>query len=677
MTEDFKEKILKYLVGKYDISETKNNIPFFSSLTTETTNLITQLDEAFPNGYIQTDYALTKDNKGNNNGYVLVYGNYYIDDTKTTTKSYILLLDNVLNLLQIFTKYSSNVDFENIQLIDVDNEGYVYLIEERTEDKRLVLLNNMSIKRQIETEYSATIRTAYSLQGNIANANKVEKMKKSPGSGRYLFVGKQDNNNTPLVTEFVINVGSTNEWNDYTCDETIDKDFIIKDLYASWNENDELLFDIVGANYTVITEGTDFINGDIVALTNQNALASKMLYQTLISNFKDYFFKGGGVRSIPRKDVDIKIAEFGDYYISIGGSTKWDEQSQIGGMTIIRWFFGLISTVTENRGGMISSNSANCTCLTKLISVNNKIFCIYMFNDTAYTTTDTNYTINAQFYDELRFSTPIQFASTNTESLNKFNVLAVKNEYNLYKIYYILNRYDYSTLQYNYAKLSSYLIYNELNYNGYPRQDYDSMIPNSGILYDNNGLALFARNLYNKTINNNTTTSVLEVPNTMLNDVEIAKEHLIGKENGVLIENNQNIVTNIYETLYVNFYNTLLMKNANDEQNEILNPTGASRLNYDISANGTEDSYNNTKGTKLKINYDDDTSFMQTIDTSTQVEIVNNMAIIDFTIYVPTDKNITNIQIISDDEITIYQEITNLSLESGKFYQLTQMVEVI
>ena len=148
-------------------------------------------------------------------------------------------------------------------------------------------------------------------------------------------------------------------------------------------------------------------------------------------------------------------------------------------------------------------------------------------------------------------------------------------------------------------------------------------------------------------------------------------------EDDVLIENNQSIFTNIYETLNINFYNTLLMKNSNNEQNEILNPTGSSRLNYDISANGTEDSYNNTKGTKLKINFDDNTSFIQTIDTTTQIEIVNNMAIIDFTIYVPTDKNITNIQIISNDEITIYQEITNLSLENGKFYQLTQIVEVI
>lgn len=676
MTEDFKEKILKYLVGKYDISETKNNIPSFSNLSTETTNLITQLDEAFPNGYIQTDYVLTKDNKGNNNGYVLVYGNYYIDNTKTTTRSYILLLDNVLNLLQIFTKYSSNVDFETIQLIDVDNEGNTYLIEERTQGKRLVLLNNMSIKRQSDAEYSATIRIAYPLQGNIANANKVEKMKKSPGSGRYLFVGKQDNNNTPLVTEFVINVGSTNEWNDYTCDETLSKDFIIKDLYASWDEDDNLLFDIIGANITFIApDENDFINGDIVSLTNQNTLPNKMLFHIDISKFQDYFFKEKN--GIPRKDIDVKIKEFGDFYISIGGTCIWSGDEYTSGIVILRNFLGLILKISERQSGLTSRNSANCTALTKLFNINNQIFVLYLFNDILLNQLNIKYSVNVQWCGQIPGNEPLNLGATNIESLNKFNIILIKNEFDLFKFYCILNVYNYDTLNYEYKKLSTYLIYNSLNYNGFPRQDYDSMIPNSGVLYDNNGLALFARNLYNKTINNNTTTSVLEVPNTMLNDVEIAKEDLIGKENNILIENNESIFTNIYETLNINFYNTLLMKNANNEQNEILNPTGASRLNYDISANGTEDSYNNTKGTKLKINFDDNTSFIQTIDTTTQIEIVNNMAIIDFTIYVPIDKNIINIQIISNDEITIYQEITNLSLENGKFYQLTQMVEVI
>ena len=46
----------------------------------------------------------------------------------------------------------------------------------------------------------------------------------------------------------------------------------------------------------------------------------------------------------------------------------------------------------------------------------------------------------------------------------------------------------------------------------------------------------------------------------------------------------------------------------------------------------------------------------------------------DFDIYV--SKSITNIQIISNDETTIYQTITS-TFEVGKFYNITQMVEIV
>ena len=46
----------------------------------------------------------------------------------------------------------------------------------------------------------------------------------------------------------------------------------------------------------------------------------------------------------------------------------------------------------------------------------------------------------------------------------------------------------------------------------------------------------------------------------------------------------------------------------------------------------------------------------------------------DFDIY--ASKSITNIQIISNDETTIYQTITS-TFEVGKLYNITQMVEIV
>jgi hypothetical protein len=79
------------------------------------------------------------------------------------------------------------------------------------------------------------------------------------------------------------------------------------------------------------------------------------------------------------------------------------------------------------------------------------------------------------------------------------------------------------------------------------------MIPNSGILYDTDGNIVFARNLYNKTMYGGTTESIIEIPNTYLNDVTLEEKDLISVSNSILNKNTQQITKNIYETLYINF----------------------------------------------------------------------------------------------------------------------------
>ena len=197
------------------------------------------------------------------------------------------------------------------------------------------------------------------------------------------------------------------------------------------------------------------------------------------------------------------------------------------------------------------------------------------------------------------------------------------------------------------------------------------MIPKSGILYDESEVVIFARNLYNKTVNNNTTISTIEVPNTYLNDTNIAKQNLLSNTNKLLNSNTQNISKNIYETLNINFANTLVIKNSNNPLNEIINLQGASRLNSSISSLAD---YEETKGTKYKVNYTNGNSNVFNIDN---IDYSGNMAILDFNVYVGSA--ISNIQIISNDEATIYQEIdtSNLSLEIGKYYNFKQNVEII
>ena len=50
MTEDFKYKILKWLVGKYETGS-GSNTPQFSQVRNRTNNYETQFNTLFPNGY--------------------------------------------------------------------------------------------------------------------------------------------------------------------------------------------------------------------------------------------------------------------------------------------------------------------------------------------------------------------------------------------------------------------------------------------------------------------------------------------------------------------------------------------------------------------------------------------------------------------------------------------------
>ena len=250
---------------------------------------------------------------------------------------------------------------------------------------------------------------------------------------------------------------------------------------------------------------------------------------------------------------------------------------------------------------------------------------------------------------------------TITDLIYAFNTLTIIKVYNLYNMFYQSKDNGTSHLQ----------IYNVNNYNGSAYSNINSMVPNQGVLYDGKGNPIFARNLYNKTITGRTTQSTIEVPNNYLNDKIIAKENLLSETNSILISNNQTITKNIYETLNINFINTLQIKNDNDEANPILNPVGASKLNNSISE--TTD-YDNTKALKIKINYADNTNYILQLKENQIDKISDTNYMYDFDIY--ASKSITNIQIISNDETTIYQTITS-TFEVGKFYNITQMVEIV
>ena len=122
--------------------------------------------------------------------------------------------------------------------------------------------------------------------------------------------------------------------------------------------------------------------------------------------------------------------------------------------------------------------------------------------------------------------------------------------------------------------------------------------------------------------------------------------------------------------LYINYFNTLNMQNQNTSD-YVDNLEGAIRINQ--SANKLAD-YDLAKATKIKITYDDDTYKMGGVDSS----ITNGICTYEFYVYVPDDKNIKKIDIMSEDEETIYQTIDYFpeSLLTTKTYKIQQDVRV-
>ena len=213
------------------------------------------------------------------------------------------------------------------------------------------------------------------------------------------------------------------------------------------------------------------------------------------------------------------------------------------------------------------------------------------------------------------------------------------------------------------------LIFNLLNYNGNPYQALNSMVSNSAILYDSDGVEIFARNLYNRVVNNNTTTSTIEVPNNFINNIIIKNKELISQTNNILNTDSTEVVTNIYEELLINFINTLIMQNRNNPDNIISNIVGASRINNSIS-NPLVLDYSNAQASKFKINYTDNTSVTQNIAWTK----ITNYYQAKMFIYVP--KAIKNIEIISADGNTVYQTITD-NYTVGNLYIINQDVWIL
>jgi len=111
----------------------------------------------------------------------------------------------------------------------------------------------------------------------------------------------------------------------------------------------------------------------------------------------------------------------------------------------------------------------------------------------------------------------------------------------------------------------------------------------------------------------------------------------------------------------------------NNTSQSIENKQGASKVNQSINALLD---YHDIQATKARINFTDNTYNIITIDPTTQITINGNTANYDFVIYVPSNKNVSNVEIISYDETMVYATITG-TFTLGAFNEVLQKVSIV
>lgn len=630
MTNDFKKTLLQYFTGNLekDTGVTKEIIQKISSIP------LSDFDGYYvPNSKL-TIRGMVRDSSSGN---VVLYGGY---EDGNILKGIIIVLNQDFKPLKVFYKFSSGTDLRYIHSMNQDESGNYYYIDSNTlgsttAERRLVLVNNVS------QSSSVTLRKTYSFP-NGYNDFYCYNVYKDVNSANYVFVGtKPPDYDDFKIISVKIDVGTTNEWKQWNSSGG----WILGGSFVNFDSDGNLFCETIitrsmnnASTLNAVSIWKKDYTSDDFALSNLNIPFDYKPYidndnyhnQSVFINKDEVYFVSTNQSIFLRDVIENKYIELYYYNLSTNEYKK-----------IYSKFLG--EYVECDLEAIYLNKNQNDVYIQYNVIQDGTPIADYYF----------------QRYVDRWF--PLKIADKQP-FYHGTRLLYINNTYNLVNAYMISTTFD----SFYWSVYNILEIYNKNNFNGETYINTNSLLPNSSVLYNENNDVVFARNLYNKTISERTTQATLEIPNNYLNDVVIAKQNLISETNLTMVENQNTVTKNVYETVYLNFINTLQMINNNNEENPILNSNGAIRLNNSIS---NLIDYDNSKMGKAKINFEDGTSSIIPIAFTQNGNVMRT----EFTITV--DKNITNIQLLSNDETTIYQTIeTQLSI--NKTYTISQDVTV-
>ena len=664
MTNDYKEILLKYITNNLS-KEQGTNIPEFSDIISESaTSLYYELNDAFEYGFRQNGVVQCKNVDGEYNGFIIVYGMYYTDEDKhdSLAKGYMLLFDNNFNLVQLIKQYNSGTDCGIFMKVIVVDDGTLVALDHYDNRNRILILNNPSIKLPSQQNYILKLRTSYNLQENVENmsytlVSSSYVLDKDPNSANYLIGATDVITGYEALTKLKINVGGTNTWTNYTFSWN---DYYVNDNYLYATNTYVYWQNEVPYITSFVYHNGSYYNGNVWECilwkvgNNGTTTISQGSYGTEIASiYLSYMmgnaFNGGYVEMI--SDSNFYFVES----YGLVGYQNIGEDNTLCITSVRHYNNGTINSVySENFIQESYTGASGAYSDIEMFNLNGTICMIFseiterlasftpMITKALLITSNDDYAIK---------SLGAPYYSTYSE----FHVSTIINQFDLYKFYILYDDFDSG-----WSLNRSDIIYNYLHYNGPAYENVNSLKANQGILYDVNG-NIFVRGVYNHVVSDNMTEDTIQIPNTMVNDIQITQNKLMSQTNQPMIVNDDTIEKNIYETLYINYFNTINMENQNNTF-AIPNKVGAIRVNEAISS---ELDYDDMTITKYRINYEDETTLVKEVNNV----IINNVAT--FTIPIYVDKNVVSIDLISEDEETVYQTI-NYDFEVGKYYVFTQ-----
>jgi len=653
MTDEYKERLLDYITGDItpttqttaEIFKEENNIP--RSWWTNYT----------PNGWSNFRYeGMVAPNELTSNLTVL-YGGYL--DLDNNPHGIITLVDENFKPIKSIYEFSGGAPLRYIQYMKQADDGTFYFIDDDvvtfsqrqqmiTSQKRFVMANNFTLLNQITNDYEINLRTSYIFGATYQNFY-CKNMYKDPNSSHYIFFGSSAENASNYdftilkIIDLKINVGEANEWN-----------LLVNDSRRIFGSAIALFDNDSNVEYRCLVTNNQSSSNDLMCYSK--TFEGSPTSNTIITfdDYKPYI-------DDPEYKKQSVFLSYDEVYF-VQNNQRW----------------GNVGVVRPKYIGLYKYNFTNSN-LTTIYEhylgdydfTNQESIYIDRCNTDIYIQFNNNRSIedNADYYFQRLVNdtwNPILIAEQKYFRYDQRSIF-VKNNFNLLSVflYQINPRNTDGSYWFTYQIKENY---NVLNYNGEDYTDYNSLVPKQGEVYSN-GKLVFARNLYNKTLNDNTTTSTIQVPNSYLNDIDLNLKNLISETKTTLINDTNVIQKNIYETLFLNYINTI---DVLDEDTNTLYPEAGTYINQNTNI-GTEANMDTSFVSKIRLNYMDNTSEVKNIFW-TDVDSTHKKT--EFSIYL--NKTLSNIEFISNDELHTYikRDMTGFEMEVGNIYTITEFLRI-